>query len=273
VRLSLDAVAPTARAARLPVVGLGLVAAAVVVAVMSLHDDATAPIALMVAGITGAAGFGAVLDDPASDVLAPSPTTFAGRRLRRIGLGAAVLAVGWLGVLSVVESTLTPPSIPAGAASLEVAALASVVLALSAAATRITGTPGGTAAALGLVPVTGFVAILGHVGPSWPLPSLVPGDDAARWWCVLVVSLAIVAWLSRDPGAPKLLVHNNYPPESTARPSDACSAHAVASRECWSWTRRFGSRTGSHRWASVENLMAFGHEHSRRATSHRSVVG
>ena len=202
MRLSLDGVALTARAARLPVVVLGVVAAAVVAAVMSLHDDATAPTALMVAAMVVAAGCGTVLDDEASDVLAPSPTTFARRRLRRIGLGTAVLGVGWFGVLSIVEVTLTPPSIPASAATLEVAALASVVLALSAASTRLSGEPGGTVAALGLFPLLGLVGILGHATPDWPLPSLVPGANPSRWWWVIAGSLCVVAWLSRDPAHP-----------------------------------------------------------------------
>lgn len=219
MRLSLEGATLTARAARLPVVALGPVAAVGLVVLISLHDDATAPAALVVAALVSAAGFGTVLDDAAADVLAPSPTTFAHRRLRRIGLGATVLAAGWLAVLLTVELTLSPPPIPAGAATLEAAALASVVLALSAAGRRISGAPGGTAAALGLLPLTGFVGIVGHVSPSWPLPSLVPGANAARWWWVIAACLAVIVWLSRDPGSPALLASGARASEMAGGPA------------------------------------------------------
>jgi hypothetical protein len=198
--VSADAVVPTARAARLPLVALGPLAAIALVALAGLDDDPPAMVVMVVAALVGATGVGVALDDSAANVLASSPTALAIRRGTRIAMAVGVALVGWLVVLEIAATLPDASTLPRRDLSLEFVGLVAASFALSVVAGRVVDGPGGTIAALALVPSVGMLSLLGQFYPSLPLPQLTPGVHPDRWWWVIAVSFAVVGWSCLDPG-------------------------------------------------------------------------
>lgn len=197
----LDLVHPTVRAARLPVVALGPVLGLSLLALASLMERPVALLLLLV-GLLMVAPFGYLFDDAAADVTAPSPSTLARRRLTRLALGAPVLIVGWLIAIERGGYLEGYETLPIGALTAEIAALACFTLAVSAVAAGRGDRAPGLSAAIGLLMAVALLFMVRQAVPSsWPIPELQPDVHHRRWWWVTAVSLALVAWSSRDPAA------------------------------------------------------------------------
>ena len=199
--MTTDLLRPTARAARLTVVAGGPVVALTVLGLLSLTERPVASLLVLV-GLVMMAPAGYLLDDPAADILAASPATLMRRRALRVTLGAVVLLVGWLVALDRGAFLEDYGSLPLGAVSLEVAAFGCLTLAIAAIAARRGDRSPGITAAVGLVMVVALLFVARQaVPPSWPLPEMQPNVHYRRWWWVAAVSLALIAWSSRDPAA------------------------------------------------------------------------
>lgn len=199
--LTLDVVRPTARAARLVVVGAGPLAGLALLALFSVTSDPPAPLLVLV-GLVVAAPAGHLLDDPAADVFAPSPTTLGRRRLERLALGGPLLALGWAIVVDRARFLDGFESLPLGALTVEVATFGLLTLAIAALAARHGDHSPGVTASVGLVMAVAVLFVASQSLPaSLPVPQLDPGAHPRRWWWVGALSLAVLGWCSRDPGA------------------------------------------------------------------------
>ncbi len=211
--LTLDVVRPTARAARLVVVGAGPLAGLALLALFSVTSDPPAPLLVLV-GLVVAAPAGHLLDDPAADVFAPSPTTLGRRRLERLALGGPLLALGWAIVVDRARFLDGFESLPLGALTVEVATFGLLTLAIAALAARHGDHSPGVTASVGLVMAVAVLFVASQSLPaSLPVPQLDPGAHPRRWWWVGALSLAVLGWCSRDPGAvaPRLPQHPHRP--------------------------------------------------------------
>lgn len=196
---TLDLVRPTARAARLPVVAVGPVLGLVLLALVSLLEHPHALLLLLV-GLLMVAPFGYLFDDAAADVLAPSPSTLARRRLTRLTLGAPVLVVGWWIAVERGAYLESFESLPIGALTVELLGLACFTLAVAALAAGRGDRSPGLSAAIGLVMVVAVLFMVRQAVPSsWPIPELQPDLHYRRWWWVIAASLAAIVWASLDP--------------------------------------------------------------------------
>lgn len=196
---TLDLVPPTARAARLPVVALGPVLGLVLLALVSLMEHPFALLLLLV-GLLMIAPLGYLFDDAAADVLAPSPSTLARRRLTRVALGAPVLIVGWWIAVERGAYLESYESLPLGALSVELLALATFTLAVAAVAAGRGDRSPGLSSAIGLVIVVAVLVMVRQAVPSsWPIPELQPNLHYRRWWWVAAASLVAIVWSSLDP--------------------------------------------------------------------------
>lgn len=203
MRLTRDLVVPTAWAARLPLVAAGPALAVGLVLLIGLDDEPAVEFAAVVGMLLTAAGVGHALDDPAANVLASSPTSLLARRTVRVGLALAVVGVGWVVVLEAMRTLPGGDFLPTGDLMLELAGFVGMTLTLSVLASRITDGPGGTIAALALVPTVALMAMLVNFHGSWPIPTVMPGVHPDRWWWVIGVSLAVFVWTSLDPARPR----------------------------------------------------------------------
>jgi hypothetical protein len=195
----LDLVRPTARAARLPVVAVGPALALTLLAVLSLVERPAA-LLLVLVGLLMVAPFGYLFDDAAADVLAASPSTLARRRLARVALGAPLLLTGWLVAVDRGAYLDGYATLPVGALSAEILALACLTLAIAAAAAGRDDRSPGLSAAIGLVMAVAALFMLRQAVPAgWPIPELQPNLHHRRWWWVTAASLATIVWTSRDP--------------------------------------------------------------------------
>ncbi|MEO6123523.1 MAG: hypothetical protein ABIR32_07405 [Ilumatobacteraceae bacterium] len=188
-----------------PTVIGGLIAVATIIASMSTGHDLTEIYALAIVAST--VGLGSALDDPAAEILRASPTTLAQRRIRRIAIVGAITVTTWL-VIAAIVATSDAQRFPTYDVIIEVAALAAIGLATSAAVQRHTQAPGGPTAAL--------VVLVGPAFLNWVVfrdvrvfPSLVPGQHLRERWIWL--GLGACVWLSstsRDP-ASRMPVRNH----------------------------------------------------------------
>jgi hypothetical protein len=147
--------------------------------------------------LAAAAAF--ALDDPAADVLAPSPTTLAARRLVRLTVVGAVSAGTWLAVAAYLSVRGTSVSLAAlGVESLGVVAAA--VAAAAVLAARGTPTPGLLVAPA--VPV--IVLATAQIPRRWALlgDPTQWSDASTRWLVVVALAAAVVVRTSRDPASP-----------------------------------------------------------------------
>jgi len=196
---TLDLVRPTARAARLPVVAGGPALGLVLLALLSLMERPVALLLILV-GLLMVAPLGYLFDDAAADVVAPSPSTLARRRLTRVALGAPVLIVGWLVALERGAYLESYEALPIGALSVELLAFACFTLAVAAVAAHRGDRSPGLSAAIGLVMVVALLFMVRQAVPSsWPIPEMQPHLHYRRWWWVTAASLAAIVWASLDP--------------------------------------------------------------------------
>jgi fluoroquinolone transport system permease protein len=159
-------------------------------------------VAPRLAAVALALGSAFVLDDPATELLACSPTPLWVRRLVRVGVLLPLLGLLWAAVLG--RGGLAV--LPVGALTLELAAMVTVTLALSAwAALRSGDGLGGRAGGPGLLALLPL-AWQAHLWAG------IPGDPQwavahRRWLATLVAAAALLLWASLDPGRSPVRVH------------------------------------------------------------------
>lgn len=155
---------------------------------------------LSVSGVGVAAATAFLLDDPASETLAASPTPLSARRAQRVAIVAMVVASWW--TVAVTVAATRAGGFPLRGRALELGVLVTVALAVSAAAAT-TGDRTGGGIAGAACSTACFASTL--LPPRWWLPF--PPDPTAagaalRWVAVLVCAIALLAWTSRDPARP-----------------------------------------------------------------------
>jgi hypothetical protein len=169
-------------------------------------------VALRSAAVALALGAAFVLDDPAAELLACSPTPLWVRRIPRIGVPLPLLAMLWAAVLS--RSGF--PAIPVGDLTLELAGMLTVTLALAAWADLYTGDGmGGRAGGPGLL----VLVLLAWQARMW---AGMPGDPLwtlahRRWLATQAASAALLLWASLDPG--------RWPMRARPQPRDSSAKH------------------------------------------------
>lgn len=172
--------------------------AAGALAVAMVHFSSAPPVLeLRLAAIALCVAAAFVLDDPAAQTLAASPTPLLFRRLLRTTLLLALLAALWMIVLwSAGEHVMT-------ALTLELATMLVVTLAAAVVATpRISDGRGGVAAAPALLII--LTAALLLLPTAWTLFARDPADPAwqashVRWALLLAIAAAAFLAASRDP--------------------------------------------------------------------------
>jgi hypothetical protein len=187
---------PTMRA--LPVrsiVAMSALAAtpAVVTAARGGHDFGAAVIA---AGLFAGAGVGYALDDDAATLLAASPTSLARRRAVRVGLAAAVLAIGWAVAFTV--RAVGDETVGQSTVGLLIEAATAASFALAIAASGLVERPGFASSITSLAGVLTVTALSFRY--RW-LPELGPSAHHNRWLWLGGAALAVAAWSSRDPAS------------------------------------------------------------------------
>ena len=191
------AVAVSART--VPLAAFGLAALAIVPALLTrLRGGHDFTLALQAAAVIAGSGAGFAADDPAANVLAPSPTPLVARRAFRAASLVALLATaaGVAGLLAVSGAgpapALTPP--------LAVLAAAAGVSAAFAFGNR-TDVP--VAIGLSAAVTTGVVLIgAAFFAVRWPwVPNVSQATYDRRWLVVAAAGAAVALVRSRDPAA------------------------------------------------------------------------
>ncbi|MBW3652254.1 MAG: ABC transporter [Actinobacteria bacterium] len=173
--------------------------AAAVVAIAMLELDGPRVVELRLAAVALCIGAAFVLDDPAAQSLAASPTPLLFRRLLRIALLLPLVGALWAVVLWRAGETL------ATALTLELATMLVVTLAVAAlAAPLVADCRGGLAAAPALLVL--LAAALLVLPARWTLFAAGPGDPGweashIRWALLLATAAAAFLIASRDPAA------------------------------------------------------------------------
>lgn len=162
---------------------------------------------LAIAGAAVGATSGFLLDDPAAVTLAAAPASLPMRRLHRVMIAAISIGLWWIGAVLFVS--VRSGGFPLVGRSLELAALGAIALATSAlAATSGDRTSGGIAGAVAALCC--YAATLLPPKPWLPFPSN-PDAPGASFRLSTAVLLAVAAlwFLSRDPAGRKMLLHVN----------------------------------------------------------------
>lgn len=174
----------------------GLVGLAAIITQVSRGRSLTETYALAL--VTSTAGLGFALDDPASEIVAASPTSLARRRAIRVLIAVTITIGVWVLVAAVV-ATSRRNRFPTYDIVIEIAALAAIGLATGAAVQRRTDSPGGPTAALVVLVGPAFMSGVAFRDVR-VFPSLVPGQDLReRWVWLTVVALIMLISASRDP--------------------------------------------------------------------------
>lgn len=185
---------------------IGAIALAALLLALKADDLGAGGTALMLLrGVAALLALGAafLLDDPAANTVAGSPTSLAWRRSHRLALLAMLVGTPWTLAVLAVQSRGT--DVPIAGLTLELATLLAVGLAAGAIITRWTDAPepGVFAAPLTVgILLTAFrlpeqCALFVPRGPLW-------GPAHERW--ALVLAAAVLAFLqcTRDPAHPRL---------------------------------------------------------------------
>ncbi len=140
-----------------------------------------------------------VLDDPAAQLTAASPTSLAIRRAPRATVAVIVLATSWLAILAAASFTHPQSSEPSALweEALVWGSLATSQLAVAAASGSRGGASGsifpGLFVALSWIVVSAVPSLQRHLQP-------VP-DHITTWLLILAGSLAVIVAESRDPAS------------------------------------------------------------------------
>ena len=165
--------------------------------------DGPVVLELRLAAVALAAGAAFVLDDPAAETIAASPTPLLFRNLLRAALALPLVAALWTVLLLYADVA------PAWALTLELAAMLAATLAIAAlAAPLVPDGRGGVAAAPALLVLLGAAALAlpdgltlfaaGPLDARW-------GASHERWASVLVAAILAFVYASLDPGRARLL--------------------------------------------------------------------
>ena len=187
-------------------------AAAVAVAVVQFDGPQVTELRMAAIALCIAAAF--VLDDPAAQSLAASPTPLLLRRLLRTTLVLPLVAALWAIVLWRAGESFTT------ALTFELVAMLVVTLAVAAAATALVPDGRGGLAA-GPVLLIMLTAALLMLPSAWTLFARDPTDPAwqashNRWALLLAIGVATFLAASRDPAARRSL---RRPRRCSARPA------------------------------------------------------
>ena len=171
---------------------------------------------LAIAGAAVGATSGFLLDDPAAVTLAATPAPLPMRTLHRVTMATVSIGLWWIGAASFVS--VRSGGFPLVGRSLELAALSAIALATSAfAATSGDKTSGGIAGAVAALCC--YAATFLPPQPWLPLPSN-PDDPGASFRLTTAVLVAVAAlwFMSRDPARRKMLLHVNRSGQSRRQP-------------------------------------------------------
>ena len=150
-----------------------------------------------IAGVGVAATTAFLLDDPAAETLAGSPTPLSARRAHRVAIAGLALPLWWAGAAG--AAALRGVELPLRSLALDLAVLVTIALAVSAASSAAGDRTGG-----GIAGATCSVACFAStfLPPRWWLPfpadPMLPGA-APRLIAILALAVALLAWASRDP--------------------------------------------------------------------------
>lgn len=169
--------------------------------------DSTRVQALRVAAVLLAVGVSFILDDPCHDTTQHLPTPRWLSILLRIGIGAPLVAAGWLLESKLALRSLAPEqAVPVGALTIEMAALAIVGLAAAAASVRIVrGGRGGVGAACAVLAIVGIALVLPGTLRLFLKDQLEQGWARSHvvWMAILGAAAFVFIVLLRDPAAPR----------------------------------------------------------------------
>jgi hypothetical protein len=194
----ISAVAYTARAAPVPALAAVALAAPIPAVVAELKGGAALPLAVTLGTVIVASAAGYAVEDVAAETFAASPTRLAVRRLVRLLVVVAVVALGWVAVEAIAVVThdavaVTAHRVAVGAA---VAAVASAIAGAVQAGRRLHPGYVGSMAAVGFVAGTTLLAHLYR----WS-PSLANDRPLRPWISIAVLAATVSAWTWRDPAA------------------------------------------------------------------------
>lgn len=173
----------------------GMMAAGVGLVLVGSRGGVALRVSVAVAGVAASTAF--LLDDPAAETLAASPTPLSDRRAQRVAIAAGALAVWWTATVAIAAAR--GGDFPLRGRALELVVLVAIALAVSAAAAT-TGDRTGGGIAGAAFSVVCFASTL--LPPRWwlPLPSDSTAPDAVpRLIAILACAVALLAWTSRDP--------------------------------------------------------------------------
>lgn len=178
-----------------------------VIVIARMGGQAALPMQVTALLLAGAAGF--CLDDPAYEVMAPSPHSLLRRRLHRVLVVVPPISAVWLAAWAIVASQGSTNAREFGALLLMFVGLIALSLGIAGITGRRTHGRGGP-----VVAPTLFVLqiISTALPPQWrymPLGDLPGGWSAiySRWAAVAVVGLMLFLLSSRDE-AKKSIVHS-----------------------------------------------------------------
>lgn len=189
--------APTVRALPLPTLGAVLALAATPSAIVLAQGGRDLSNGLVAAALLGAAVTALVVDDPAGETLAASPTSLARRRLLRGSALLLAVAACWAALIALgaLVGEVTGAALAERAA--EAAAVSGIAVAAAGAAWR-RGAPaavqsGGLAGPLSVLLVSALAQRFSG------LPAVASPVHHDRWWALAGVAWAVALWSSRDP--------------------------------------------------------------------------
>lgn len=172
--------------------GGGVASAFVVVALLDRTSSAGS-VPLQAGALTLSLALATILDDPAAETAGATMSTLLVRRALTLALVLPVVAIAWLALVWIDSAG---PS-RSGALTLQLAALALVMLALAAVL------PQGSQLAGPLVALTFLTALVAASASTAMYWTLMPHPHDARWiatWVALAVTAALaLALASRDP--------------------------------------------------------------------------
>ncbi|MEU1178037.1 ABC transporter [Streptomyces sp. NPDC005820] len=165
---------------------------------------------LRLTALSGALGLAFLLDDPARNTSATTPTARPFRTVLRLAMVLPLTALWWATALLLVPSSTRPPLLPV---TLQAAAMTTAALALATVAVRLTDSPEvGRSTAICLLTASAVAVLTPN---RWGLLAT-PADPwweptQLRWAAVLGVTLAVCALWTREPLGPGAVFRRQTP--------------------------------------------------------------